>query len=263
MSLPTLYRTGYQWYRNSTDTVNDVDIYPGNCRSDDDLDDITSGANFTPIVKRLDANWVVGTNQGGLDTGSRAANTWYFVWAIKRTDTGVVDILLSTSPSSPTMPTNYNRKRLIGAIRTNGTNLQAIDTRFVSGSIYVRHTDPVENGLDVNVTNLSTTKTDYTLTAVPPFGDSIYASVVLSANVVISTSAGGGVYISNPGIVDAAPTATASPLATMWQNAGGAFGVCTQLYADRNAKVSGRSNVASTTLRIQVLGYYWPDGANQ
>jgi hypothetical protein len=75
------------------------------------------------LTKRLDAAWAVGTNQGGLDTGS-IANTTYHVWLIQRSDTGVVDVLFSASASAPTMPTNYDRKRRIGSIiRASGAIL--------------------------------------------------------------------------------------------------------------------------------------------
>jgi len=55
-----------------------------------------------------------------LDTGS-IANTTYHVWLIQRSDTGVVDALFSTSATSPTMPTNYDRKcRIFSITRVGG-----------------------------------------------------------------------------------------------------------------------------------------------
>ena len=97
---------------NATDATNDIDIAAGEAAEDSGgiLIKLSSG-----LTKRLDAAWAVGTNQGGLDTGS-IANTTYHVWLIQRSDTGVVDALFSTSPSSPTMPANYDLKRRIGAI---------------------------------------------------------------------------------------------------------------------------------------------------
>lgn len=65
--------------------------------------------------------WAVGTGNGALDSGTIANNTWYHVYLIKRSDTGVVDVLVSTSASSPTMPTSYDRKRRIGSMKTNGS----------------------------------------------------------------------------------------------------------------------------------------------
>lgn len=94
------------------DAVNDITIVSGVA-----IDD--TNTNFmelsSPITKRLDAAWAVGTGNGGRDTGSIADNTWH-IWLIKRPDTGVVDVLFSLSATSPTMPSNYTLKRRIGSV---------------------------------------------------------------------------------------------------------------------------------------------------
>jgi hypothetical protein len=73
-------------------------------------------------IAKNTASWVVGNNNGGLDTGAIATNTWYHVFLICRTDTGVVDVLFSTSVSSPTLPTNYTLKRRIASVKTDGSS---------------------------------------------------------------------------------------------------------------------------------------------
>lgn len=98
---------------NTGDATNDIDIAAGAAASDASPYALMTLAST--LTKRLDAAWAVGTNQGGLDTGS-IADTTYHIWLIQRSDTGVVDALFSTSASSPTMPTNYDRKRRIGSI---------------------------------------------------------------------------------------------------------------------------------------------------
>jgi hypothetical protein len=65
--------------------------------------------------------WAVGTGNGALDTGTIANSTWYHVYLIKRTDTGIVDVLVSASASSPTLPTNYTLSRRIGSMLTDGS----------------------------------------------------------------------------------------------------------------------------------------------
>lgn len=113
---------------NGSDPTNDIDISAGGW-----LDGTFADVMILPsaITKRLDAAWAVGTNQGGLDTGS-IANTTYHVWLIKRFDTGVTDVLFSTSATAPTMPTNYDYKVRIGSIiRSSGAILgftQVADT---------------------------------------------------------------------------------------------------------------------------------------
>ncbi|MBF0237976.1 MAG: hypothetical protein HQM12_09745 [SAR324 cluster bacterium] len=63
---------------------------------------------------------ITSSGAGGLDTGSEAANTWYYIWVISNgtTTTG----LLSTSAASPTMPSGYSFKRLVGAVANSGTD---------------------------------------------------------------------------------------------------------------------------------------------
>lgn len=110
------YFSGYTLSHNSVDDLHDVDIAAGDAASDDhdELISMTSS-----ITKRIDASWSVGTGNGGLDTGTVANGSTYYLYVIKRTDTGVVDVLFSLSGSSPTMPANYDKKRLIGAVFTN------------------------------------------------------------------------------------------------------------------------------------------------
>lgn len=58
----------------------------------------------------------------GLDTGTEASNTWYYVWLIRNTS-GTVAGLFSTSSTSPTMPSGYTQKaRLPFAVRNDGSS---------------------------------------------------------------------------------------------------------------------------------------------
>ena len=114
--------SGLTLSNDATDASNDLDIAVG-------VATVTDGTAWyvaklaSALVKQLDAAWAVGTNAGGLDTGAEASATWYHVWLIQRSDTGVVDVLFSTSATAPTMPTNYDRKRRIGAIYNNASSI--------------------------------------------------------------------------------------------------------------------------------------------
>lgn len=70
------------------------------------------------LQKAGNAAWSVGAGGGSLDTGTIANSTWYHVHLIKRTDTGVVDVLTSLSATAPTLPANYTLFRRIGAMKT-------------------------------------------------------------------------------------------------------------------------------------------------
>jgi len=109
---------GYTLSNNVADANNDIDIVAGVAKDDTGAVEIVLGSGLT---KRLDGSWAVGTGNGGLDTGSKSINSSYHVFAIKRSDTGVVDSLLSLSATAPTMPASYDYKRRIGSILTNGS----------------------------------------------------------------------------------------------------------------------------------------------
>jgi len=117
--LPANHLSGYKLSNNTTDSANDIDIAAGRCRDDTDTVDIIG----TAMTKRIDAVWAAGTNQGGRDTGSVTANTWWNVFAIFNATTGASDYLLSQSLASPTMPSGFTYKRRVGAIYRSVSNV--------------------------------------------------------------------------------------------------------------------------------------------
>lgn len=124
----TLY--GLTLSNNASDATNDIDIAVGSCRSSDDSANIDL---LSALTKRLDASWAVGTGNGGLDTGS-IADVSYNVFVIKRPDTGVVDVIMSTN-NTPALPTGYTLFRRIGSIlRESG----AIVTFKQNGDTFLR-----------------------------------------------------------------------------------------------------------------------------
>lgn len=92
--MDSLY--GCRLSNNGTDATNDIDISAGKRRDSTDAEDMVLASELT---KQLDASWAVGTNQGMLDTGTVGNNT-YHLFLIKRSDTGVVDVLASLSATN-------------------------------------------------------------------------------------------------------------------------------------------------------------------
>jgi hypothetical protein len=109
----TEFINGLKLANNTTDADHDIDVAAGSCSDGGHTKVMTLAAG---LIKQIDAVWVVGTNVGGLDTGTASNNTWYHCWLIMRSDTGVVDFLFSLSATAPTMPTNYDYKRRIGSV---------------------------------------------------------------------------------------------------------------------------------------------------
>ncbi len=123
--LPAGYLSGFQIQNNSGNPDDIVDISPGECRSDDDSEDVTSGSVITVDITSSGAN--------GLDTGSVAGNTWYAVWIIWNPTSETAAGLFSTSFSSPTMPSGYTKKRRIGVVRTAILGTIRPFSRFFNG----------------------------------------------------------------------------------------------------------------------------------
>jgi hypothetical protein len=94
-----------------------IDIAAGQCRDIADTHDIELSSTLT---KRIDAKWAAG-NGGGLDAGNKAANTWYFTHAIDVTAGGKADVIISTSPVTPALPTGFSPKRRIGSFKTDSS----------------------------------------------------------------------------------------------------------------------------------------------
>lgn len=73
------------------------------------------------VITKTTAAYAFGDGVGGLDTGVIANSTWYHFYAIRRPDTGAVDVLFSTNATTPTLPANYTQYRRIGSGKTNGS----------------------------------------------------------------------------------------------------------------------------------------------
>src|SRR5262245_215059 len=152
---PRGYIFGLTMSNYAGDATNDIDITAGDCAEDNSS--VLTRALISPgaLTKQLDVAWAVGTNQGMRDTGAIANGTWH-IWAIRRSDTGVSDILASLSATAPTMPTNYDQKRRVGAILREAAALVA----FVQYGNYFWRKSSVQ---DVSVGNPGTAAVTRTL----------------------------------------------------------------------------------------------------
>lgn len=65
---------------------------------------------------------VTASGAGGLDTGSVAASTWYFLWVIFNPSANVASCLASTSSTAPSMPSGYLHKARVGANQTDASS---------------------------------------------------------------------------------------------------------------------------------------------
>lgn len=241
--LPRSYLAGYGLTNNGVDATNDIDIAVGTARDSTNAQDITLASALT---KQLDAAWAVGTNAGGLDTGAIGNNT-YHVWAIKRSDTGVVDALFSLSASAPTMPTNYDYKRRIGSIiRAAG----AIISFSQNGSHFYR-----ASVLDIDVTNPGTAAVTRTLSV--PTGITVDAIINVEGRNI--TTSGVLYYVSSLAQADEAPTINLTPLHNLGTDVATTTSYGATMYVRTNTSAQIRSRQsgsgASDIFRIATLGW--------
>jgi|GEM_PF-1658440 len=236
--LPKNYLTGLTLSNNASDATNDIDIAVGAARADGDAADMVLAAALT---KRLDAAWAVGTGNGGLDTGA-IADTTYHVFLIKRSDTGVVDVLFSTSATSPTMPANYDYKRRIGSIVRASSAIR----RFTqTGDLFLW--DAMLR--DINVAGAGSAAVTRTLTL--PTGVKVEAMIFAPMN---------GATIPNYAIMSSLDAVDTAPSSTVYNSISGANNqVSSVIFVRTNTSAQIRSRMASgggsDGLEIFTLGW--------
>jgi len=232
------YISGFTLSNNGTDATNDIDIAAGACT------DSTNAAFInlsSAITKRLDAAWAVGSGEGGLDTGSIADGT-YHLYAIKRVDTDVVDVIFSASASAPTLPANYTLYRYLWPVVRKGGTILAF-TQI--GDDFLLSTA----ALDVDVTNQSTTAVSRTLSV--PTGVKVEAKIRSFA----SCAALWRVLITSLDQADVVPDAAGAPLYDLGSAAGNGANINMNVMTNTSGQVRTRSTAASTTLRIATYGW--------
>lgn len=244
------YLYGLTLSNNGSDATNDIDIATGVAAADTSpyyLMQLTS-----VLTKRLDAAWAVGTGNGGLDTGS-IANTTYHVWLIQRSDTGVVDALFSTSATAPTMPTNYDRKRRIGAI----IRASAAILPFIQHGDEFWHNNASNGGiLDVNVPNPGTSAATRTLTV--PTG--IQTDVII--NLGVNNSSGVSSITTATPLELAAVSPGSSFTSGLWNEtigSGPAIGRQGRIRTNTSGQIRTQTSVSGASLTLQIGTLGWVD----
>jgi hypothetical protein len=143
-----------------------VIIKPGSCRDGTNTDLIEVPSDLTLDITTPGAN--------GIDTGTRALSTWYYVWVIKNVSSGVVAGLFSTSSTSPLLPAGYTKKRLLPIAVRNDANNNFIPFRVAGGwpyqprIAYTTTADFISSPLNIINGSSVTTFTATSLTHVVP-----------------------------------------------------------------------------------------------
>lgn len=208
-------------------------------------DDTTTSIKLstTPFSKTTGA-WAVGSGNGSLDTGAIANNTWYHVYLIERTDTGVVDVLTSLSASAPTLPTSYSVKRRIGSMKTDGSSHWTAFTQNGDEFLWVT---PIADAVGFSLT---TTASLFTLSV--PTGVQVWSKIS-----TIGGSAATWTYIvTSPDQADTAPVHNS--LMSMEGVAGNFAGTEQNVRTSTSAQIRARSDIAGG-LNFYITTFGWLD----
>jgi hypothetical protein len=158
--------SGFGISRNATNPLFQVDIAAGWCRSDDDTWNIKSTSTITVSMTASGLN--------GLDAGVEAANTWYYIFVVYNPATRAIGGLVSTSATSPTMPSGYTKKRRVGVVRNNASSNFVAWTQFRKlgrERVYLYDVEDADN-LQVLNGGTSTSYTDINCRSfIPPTSD--------------------------------------------------------------------------------------------
>ena len=237
-------------YQNSAgDATNDITIAAGRALDGTNAYLLTLSATLT---KQLDAAWAVGNNAGGLDTGT-IGNSDYYIWLIARADTGVVDALFSLSSTAPTMPTNYDFKRLIGWFKRVGGTIVAFTTyETEGGGLELLWT---VSTADIDLSNTLTTSRRTDAIKVP-----LNFSVLARLNVTIFDATSGCLaWICSPDHTDAAPSGSSPPYANIAvEIAGNQQFQEIRIRTNSTGTIAARASIATVDIyRAATMGFTW------
>lgn len=197
------------------------------------------------MTKELDGTWVAGTNQGGLDTGVKAADTTYHCFAIYNPTTGADDGLFSASLASPAMPSGFTKKKRVGSIITNATGNIINGTFYYKsdGSYRFDFKDFIQD-FDGTATNVATSATITT-----PVGISCNARIV-----VTSATGSQSVYFYSPNDNDPASISNnfdVSPRNVTNESTGTEINIITNNSSEIKYLASGSRSIAIYTLGFE------------
>lgn len=199
---------------------------------------LESASNVYQTVRNVSLT-VAGSSVGanGLDAGSLATSTWYSVWVIWNGTTTAG--LLSTSATSPTLPSGYTHKARVGWIRTDSSG-NKYPLAFKQFGRRARHVIAAAT----NVTALPTMASGTVGSAAS------LATAISTANFVPTTAASievalNGTYSSNGAAVGPNSTYT-----------GGAGANCAPLSLSNGS--AGASTLSTTgTIALESTNIYW------
>jgi len=240
------YIDGLITSNDAVDLQHDIEILPGECR------DALNAKNIfliSPITKQIDALWAQGDDQGGFPStlGTVAADTWYDVFIIANSSTGVVDAGFDTSISAVNLladasPSGFDIYRRVASVLTDSSSNII---RYVQyGDFFFWYDNTI--GLDFSGTTSTSQRT--LVTSTPP-GINVLA--------IINILCGNGlVYINNNDLANIAPTTVGWPLGMILGGSGDADAVQAIGMTNKSSQITHRQSLNAQNLQMALIGWY-------
>lgn len=215
-------------------TAGTLTVKAGTAKDDSDTDTMKLSADIT---KNVLSSFVVGTTNGAQDsTMTTTSGDDCHVFLIKNPTSGVVDVLVSNSYSSPTLPSGFTLKRWVGALIFTGTNTLP---DFLYDDDWIWY--DVEK-VDINTS--ATSPTNFTMSV--PTGRRFK---ILGQIYTINNSTGGGFFVHPPDFSYTSDIFKGTP------NIGYSSQDYRTLITNSSGQLRGNVNLASTTGRFHTLAY--------
>lgn len=231
-----------------------LDVALGCCRDSTDAYSLYLSSAWTKTT----ATWASGTGNGGLDTGTIAASTWYHVHVVSKAAGANPDVLFSLSATAPTLPSTYTLRRRIGSFLTDGSSHIVA---FVQRGKKFFWASPVA---EFTLTNPGVVALTKTLTGIPT-GVRCEALLSVQAGASVSADNPGGVYLSDLSTTDVTPSAS---VFSFYQFSGTAaifqLGAQCVVWTNTSAQFRLRCQIstAGTVIRVATDGWFDDLGDN-
>lgn len=205
---------------------------------------------YLPAMSKIiqsSGSWNAGNNQNGLDGGVRTSNTFYFTWVIQNNSTLAYDYLISTSSTSPIIPSGYTNLGIMdyGLIRVNGSNnianavwhpndkqiilgageaITIVNSTAGAGNVsFITSTLPIEFGVRTYLGTTTTGGSDFAVYGSEQDSTDSLECLTIGTNNGFFTHGGGSIYTSDGKIY--------------WKNFSTSGGVSSQICKVKSIKI--------------------------
>jgi hypothetical protein len=238
-ALPRGHQFGIFISNSTVDANHDIDFSQGIVRGSTDVSNISVTSSF---IKAIDSSYAAGTGNGGMSTGTVAANTWYHTFVVidaaATVDGGFDTSLNATNLTVEASSTDFRRR---GSVLTDGSANIIAFTQIENEFMW---TAPVSDySADPSTSEIATTLT------VPPDAN-------ITASLVINMDGSGRTHVHHPDVT------SDTSIGTAYNEASGSGATIFQVRTNTSKQVEHLSMTGVTGLTLLTLGWLDDRGDN-